>query len=346
MEINMKKTVIMLLTAALVIASFSGCKNGNQGDESTPAPQETPFITFPEVTMPEVTDPSTPASMFEYTDTVGGVQIGKYVGEDVSVIVPSEIDGKAVVRIAPCAFQDNAAVEYVKLPSSVKAISYNSFFNCEKLVTVDLSEGLEEIGLFAFKNCTSLANIVLPQSLKYIGSQAFSGCSSLKHINLPPKAFGSDADASGIFSGSGLETVDIEEGVYVIPPLAFAKTDLKSVILPKSVWKIGTSAFSDCTKLSAIILNEGLMTVENSAFALTAIGSIFIPSSVKFINESAFNACTQLKEVKFDGNAPEKYAYTGEDSEDLIRIKYKVYYHYGAEGFTMPKWHGYVTETW
>lgn len=343
----MKKTIMLLLAAMLVASSLSGCKSGNKnGNETTPQPPDTPIITFPEVTMPEVTDPSTPATMFEYSDTVSGVQITKYIGEDTNVIIPSSIDGKDVVRIAPCAFQDNATVEYVKLPDSVTAISYNSFFNCEKLVTVDLSEGLREIGLFAFKNCISLSNVILPKSLSYIGSQAFAGCKSLKHINLPPKAFGNDAEASGIFSESGLETVDIEEGVLVIPPSAFAKTNLKSIAFPKTVWKIDASAFSDCTQLSSIALNDGVMRVGNSAFALTAIEEIIIPSSVKFINESAFNACVNLKSVKFQGNAPENYKYTGEDAEDLVRIKYTVYYHYNAEGFNTLKWNGYVTATW
>lgn len=75
------------------------------------------------------------------------------------------------------------AITSVVIPASVKSI-FGSFGDCASLVSVTLSEGLEEIGYGAFKNCSALAKVTIPSTVTKIDSNAFWGCISLSEVNL------------------------------------------------------------------------------------------------------------------------------------------------------------------
>ena len=105
---------------------------------------------------PAVTSPAeNPTTVFHYTLTDGCVVIYAYTGTAQDVIIPAEIAGHPVTRIADNAFQ-SAAVTSVEVPDSVT-----------------------EIGWFAFANCKDLTTIILPASLTTIHYGAFDGCPSL-----------------------------------------------------------------------------------------------------------------------------------------------------------------------
>jgi hypothetical protein len=71
-------------------------------------------------------------------------------------------------------------VTHVKVHPSVKEIHDNAFEDCQSLVEVEFSEGLEVIGYSAFRDCQNLKDISEPPStLKEIGDHAFAGCFSL-----------------------------------------------------------------------------------------------------------------------------------------------------------------------
>jgi hypothetical protein len=64
----------------------------------------------------------------------------------------------------------------VNVPSSVKEIPNHAFTNCQSLVEVGVSEGLERMEQSAFEHCENLKHInKLPSTLKVIGDCAFQG---------------------------------------------------------------------------------------------------------------------------------------------------------------------------
>ena len=67
------------------------------------------------------------------------------------------------------------------IPSSVRAIRNEAFYNCSALTTAILNNGLEVIGGGAFKGC-ALVRIDIPPSVREIDETAFKCCSNLSTV--------------------------------------------------------------------------------------------------------------------------------------------------------------------
>jgi hypothetical protein len=161
-------------------------------------------------------------------------------------------------------------VTHVKVDPSVKEIHNNAFMDCESLVEVEFSEGLEVIGDGAFWNCKNLNHInKLPSTLKEVHDYAFLRCASLDSIEFP-------------------------EGLRVI--LAFVGCcELKRIKIPSAHVVIGEWAFSRCTCLVSVELFEGLQVIEYCCFrGCSSLTTVNVPSSVIEIQDGAFEQCTSL----------------------------------------------------
>lgn len=289
------------------------------------------------VTKPEITY----SDDYEYIEKDGEVEIVKYFGSAKKVIVPSQIGGMPVTAIRYGAFAQNAVLEKLHVPSSVKLIDGYAFAYCELLSDVTLSNGLQTIGNNAFCLCENITSITLPQSLTTLGDSAFSNCRGLTEITIPA---GIKTWGSGTFAFSSIASVTLQEGLTAIGEAAFYGTELTELVLPSTVKTIEGRAFYHCP-LQSVTLNEGLETVGYNAFASDfSLTEIVIPSTVKNITEGAFESCRNLESVKFEGDAPSEYL---EDPEEMLdKVNYTVYYHEGAKGFTSPLWNDFLTELW
>lgn len=73
---------------------------------------------------------------------------------------------------------------------------------------------------------------------------------------------------------------------------------VSAITLPSSIKEIGTYAFYHCTKLTSLTLPDGLEAIGASAFSrCNSLNSIIIPNSVKTIGEKAFQYCTRLTSI-------------------------------------------------
>ena len=80
------------------------------------------------------------------------------------------------------------------------------------------------------------------------------------------------------------------------------KKDIKKIVIPESVKRIGDVAFYSCTSLKSIEIPESVNSIGSGAFwNCTSLKSIEIPESVKSIGDKAFIDCTSLEEVIFKG---------------------------------------------
>lgn len=227
------------------------------------------------------------------------------------IIEDTYLDDKPVTSIADSAFY-NAKIEYVKVGANVKEIGETAFQNCQKLVTVELPEGLQTIGESAFNSCRALKTInipstikrienftfsycpmleeiTLPNGLEYIGAEAFIGCSSLDTLAIPDSVTAIDDDAFALLSE--LTEVTIGSGVETIPANAFRGCgSLKTVrfATENNVKTIKSGAFKE-TGLEEITLPEGLEKIGSSAFYDSVLlGSVTLPESLKSMGENAF----------------------------------------------------------
>ncbi len=199
------------------------------------------------------------------------------------------------------------ALKEVRIPGSIKKLSYQDFNSCNSLETVVFDEGVEEIA--GFSSNPKLKNITIPSTVKKIGSlrnnpsletifipegveylAMFDDCTALKQINIP-----STITYIGSFKNcNALEKVIVadlkswcharhSDGWY--PPQQ-----------PSGMLYLGTVEQNEpITKLE---IPEGTERVEAWAFEyLTSLTSVSIPSTVKYLGGGTFYGCTNIEEI-------------------------------------------------
>jgi len=160
------------------------------------------------------------------------------------------------VRLNKCAIQS------LKIPASVKAISDDAFSECVELENIMLPDGIEIIGKKAFYHCIKLKKIDLPDSIHTLGKEAFRQCKSLKRITIPSK-------------------------VTTLPAGVFQEChSLTEVIIPSNItrmegadgdsgWYSSTGAFMECTNLKKVTFTN----------------------SISFLSDNSFKGCKNLTDV-------------------------------------------------
>ena len=248
------------------------------------------------------------------------------------LIVPSFLEGKAVVGVNANVFKDCAGLTGLILPDTVEYIDVNAFEGCEKLTRVRWSAGLRKINTGAFDR-TGLETLVLPEGVTFLGGNAF-GHAKLKSVSLPSTvakmtATNEKSDANPFAFCENLEEIYVAEGnkayksdgncvmrredntlvvgckASKIPSytehigrFAFQGAALESVALPEGVTSIEDSAFAHNDRLKEITLPQSLTSIGESVFfRCTALGKIAIPDGVTSVGDNAFSTCVSLKEL-------------------------------------------------
>ena len=114
--------------------------------------------------------------------------------------------------------------------------------SCYNLISVTLSEGIEEIGEGAFSRCTALTSINLPQSLKSIGDAAFA-YSDLRELHFP----------------ASLEQI----GHFAF---AYCWSLESAIVLPDGLVEVGEEAFDNCKRVPSVTIPASLVRIGERAF--------------------------------------------------------------------------------
>ena len=241
---------------------------------------------------------------------------------------------------------------------------YNlAFFDCDTLVSVDISSGVTAIGKYAFKGCDALSEVDIANSVTSI-SDAFTECHALKKITLSerlteitqyafykctalksikiPKGVTEISDNSFQYCSS-LKEVFIPDSVTNIDRFAFKGcSELLNVTVPGSVKTVRAYAFEDCRALKSVTFKSGVESISIDAFyKCTALENLYIPASMKNIDARAFGDCPALASAVFEDPSGWKKM-KGEDSTatdiaenelsdpaaaaERLRDKYSLYY--------------------
>lgn len=167
-------------------------------------------------------------------------------------------------------------------------------FQANGLKEVTFPSKLAEIGATAFQN-NNLTSVILPDTVTTLGNGAFATNPSLERINLskglteiPDAAFGC-SDAKHYMTN--LKSIVIPEGITKIGRNAFAGNNFSAINIPSTVTEIGAYAFSTKNYLSdpcVVSLPEGLTTIGDSAFRNKVISEINLPTTVIKLNKNTF----------------------------------------------------------
>jgi hypothetical protein len=127
----------------------------NKLKPSANQPEPEPQSTTPQSVSPPVpqADDVIPAG-FEWESDGAGVKITRYIGQDVSVVIPN----------------------------TVKTIGGQAFSGCTGLTSIIIPNSVQSIGRDAFSGCTSLQEVILSRRLK-VASGTFPATARIRFID-------------------------------------------------------------------------------------------------------------------------------------------------------------------
>lgn len=208
----------------------------------------------------------TPAENFEFNPETG--LISAYIGTDVDVVVPREIDGVTVVGFAnynafhSCQDYTDSSVETNRtewvhlrtlvLPETIKELPDMMLAYCQQLETFVCYAPLESTGGNQFMLCRSLNNVIFVNGVREIGNYAFDSAGPLGNLY-----FG--------------------EHLVKIGQQAFNFAGLTSFVANAESVEYG--AFTECQNLT----------------------SLHFTSKMKSFGENCIINCPNLTEICFDG---------------------------------------------
>ena len=208
----------------------------------------------------------TPAENFEFNPETG--LISAYIGTDVDVVVPREIDGVTVVGFAnynafdSCQDYTDSSVESNRtewvhlrtlvLPETIKELPGMMLAYCQQLETFVCYAPLESTGGNQFMLCRSLNNVIFVNGVREIGNYAFDSAGPLGNLYF------------------GEHLVKIGQQAFNFAGLTSFVADAESVEY---------GAFTECQNLT----------------------SLHFTSKMKSFGENCIINCPNLTEICFDG---------------------------------------------
>lgn len=255
---------------AICDAAFYGCSF-----DAVSLPYGTEYVGSYSFTNPLLPDESEKLKKIELADTI------KFIGDE--------------------AFAWSGVTE-VTMPQSLEYLG-SAFWNCRRLKTVTLNDGLKEIGA-AFLD-TSIEKLRIPSSVVKIGSEMCWGCNLLREVSFAEigkvKYIGDRA-----FRSTRIKNIEIPDTVEYIGKEAFYYcSSLSSVILPSGLKNLGASCFYRCGKLNLIVLPEALASIGEKCFQYTSIEEITLPKNLKYISGHTFVGCKNLADVTLNSKSCE-----------------------------------------
>ena len=217
-------------------------------------------------------------------------------------------------------------------------VAQHLYLNGKEVKDLVIPEGTTKIGKFVFYACNSLTSVTIPSGITDFDERAFELCEGLTKVTSA-----SSLGKRAFYWCNNITNVTLLEGVTSIGEEAFSGTtydgrtgsNLQSVTIPSSLRKIGKSAFSLCSSMTAVHIKdvaawceiefngensnpltyahhlfmdgkeitdldipEGVTNIKQYAFSGgEGLTSVTIPSSLASVERDAFKKCSGLTAV-------------------------------------------------
>ena len=198
----------------------------------------------------------------DFTVTAENRTMVGFTGEEnENLVIPAVFEDNGTWYRVTCiglqAFYECVFIERVELPVSVKYIQKDAFYNCHGIETVVLNEGLVSIGDWAFYGSTSLESIYIPSTVESIDKYTFLFCTDSVNtitVHQDNKYYHSEGNCLIETATNsliqGCKNSIIPNYVTTIFTYAFQYcSELKEIVIPKSVIEIEECAFFECNSL-------------------------------------------------------------------------------------------------
>ena len=224
------------------------------------------------------------------------------------------MDEAAAVTDLGTVFESNSTItsfDELQYFTGLTAIRSNAFYNCSGLTSVTIPESVDSIGPYAFSCCSGLTSTTIPESVTKIGRNAFYNCTGLTSVHI-----------SNLAAWCNIKFYeDTETSSHYTNPLLYAhhllinNEEIKDLIIPDGVTKIGDYTFEGCTGLTSVTIPESVTSIGAFAFrGCSGLTSFTIPESVTSICTYAFYDANNLQRVNIS------------DLESWCNIDFSSYY--------------------
>lgn len=224
--------------------------------------------------------------------------------EDKTVSVTSENEGNDKYEEAPegdiiipsTVIYEGEEYKVIKIESSI-------FWNCNKITSVVVEEGVQSIDWQVFQGCSRLQTVVFPNSLTNMDDNIFSGCKKLTNVTLSNQL--TKIPSGTFWECESLQSIEIPSTVTSIETHAFYMCyALKSIELPEGLTKIKEGAFGSCYSLSSLTLPSTLTHIGNNAIESKLLYSISIPATIVDLADQALRICGNLSQIYINATTP------------------------------------------
>ena len=206
------------------------------------------------------------------------------------------IDISNVRSIGEQTFSNCIELESISLSKELSKIGNYAFSRCYNLKNIDLPNSVTHIGNSAFISCKKLKEIILPESLKRIGDESFSQCEGLEKIK-----FNDGLQSMGLksFSETAIKELVLPNSITKIDRFAFNFCrKLEFAKLPENLQEISEGLFNNCSNLKEVVFPKTLVKIGDDSFSSTYLSRLILPESLKEIGQSAFFDIDSLQEIK------------------------------------------------
>ena len=202
-----------------------------------------------------------------------------------------------------CMKLDNITVDWAE-------IAYQTFYNCDGLKSLTLTNDVTAIGDEAFYACDGLASVSIPASVDSIGREAFYWCSKMESFRIE------DGSTALEIGGSALQNAPVKDMYigrdYTYQGKGSISAGITSLTFGNEVTSIPDNAFNGASGLAAISFGTSIETIGANAFKGCAFTELVMPPHVKTVGDNAFSGnnikniaigseITEIGEKAFDG---------------------------------------------
>lgn len=200
--------------------------------------------------------------------------------------------GRNIEAYHPYSFA-NSTIKKITFGENVTYIGFGLCEECENLEKIELSNNVRKIGNGSFSGCVKLKSIK-GEGVETLDTKSFAGCIALETFDFPNLKVIENGDSQW-----GTNRWGVFQGCY----------NLKNVVLPKGVAKIGTMAFKDCTSLESVSIPASV---------------ICIGDEYEIEHSSVFSNCPSLKNITVTGTTPINIGETTFDPNTYINATLNV----------------------
>ena len=194
-------------------------------------------------------------------------------------------------------FNGCCSLERLHLSESITKLIPTAFNGCTALVEVNIPDALTELKRNTFKDA-QLEALHIGKSIRTFDPNAFFKGEfdlttgnlikgkSIRSIDVDPDNPCLSADGTCLFSADG-KTLICDLG------------DTTEYVVPEGTEEIAASAFFRNPRLTSVSFPKTLKKIGTSAFAETGLTDIKLPAGLEVIGEKAFSFCRSLQDVSF-----------------------------------------------